>query len=327
MSIFKRQDPTKLQQQVAALKGSSGFQKDEKEWKLTLDAQKNGSAVIRFLPARSDDELAFVRLISHSFKKNNNWFINNCPATHGDYDGCPICQYISENDLFEKAKSKNSEADKLLSLISRKQNFWANILVVKDPGAPENEGKIFKFRFGKKIMDKITSAINGNPDLDEAGIAVTCPFGGANFTLKAKKVGDWPNYDDSTFGATKPIDNIESEDRQKEIFEGMSDLRPIVAPDQFKSKDELSKQFSKVMGGALLGGAAASASASLDEELNGFDKELLSFDNGASKDTAASGGVSNVEVGSGKDLNDDNLLAGVGDNSGDDDLDSLLNDM
>lgn len=69
MSFFKRQDPTKLQEQVAALKGSSGFQKDEKEWKLGVDAQKNGSAVIRFLPNRSDDELAFVRIVNHSFKR------------------------------------------------------------------------------------------------------------------------------------------------------------------------------------------------------------------------------------------------------------------
>ena len=116
MSFFKRQDPTKLQEQVAALKGSSGFQKDEKEWKLTLDAQKNGSAVIRFLPNRSDDELAFVRIVNHSFKKGNQWFIENCPSTHGDYDGCPVCQYISENDLFEKAKVKGSEADKTWAL-------------------------------------------------------------------------------------------------------------------------------------------------------------------------------------------------------------------
>ena len=145
MSFFKRQDPTKLQEQVAALKGSSGFQKDEKEWKLGVDAQKNGSAVIRFLPNRSDDELAFVRIVNHSFKKNNQWFIENCPSTHGDYDACPVCQYISENDLFEKAKVKGSEAEKTLGMIGRKQSFWANILVVKDPMHPENEGKVFKF--------------------------------------------------------------------------------------------------------------------------------------------------------------------------------------
>lgn len=325
MSFFKRQDPTKLQEQVAALKGSSGFQKDEKEWKLTLDAQKNGSAVIRFLPNRSDDELAFVRIVNHSFKNQNQWFIENCPSTHGDYDGCPVCQYISDNDLFEKAKAnKGGEADKLLGRIGRKQSFWANILVVKDPSAPENEGKVFKFRFGKKIMDKITAAIAGNPDLDEPGIAVTCPFGGANFTLKAKKQGDWPNYDDSSFGVPAPIKDIENEARQKEIFEGMSDLRPITAPDQFKPTAELTAKFTKVFGGAATG-AGASAGADLDSELNSFDNELKNFDNGnQSKGAKESGGVSQLNVGGSVPDDDNTPPFDLEGGSGDDDLDKLL---
>ena len=112
---------------------------------------------------------------------------------------------------------------------------------------PENEGKVFKYRFGKKIMDKITAAINGNPELDEPGIAVTCPFDGANFTLKAKKVGDWPNYDDSSFGVPAKIKNIDDEEVQKAIFEGMSDLRPITAESEFKPLAELTTRFNKVM--------------------------------------------------------------------------------
>lgn len=322
MSFFKRQDPTKLQEQVAALKGSSGFQKDEKEWKLGVDSQKNGSAVIRFLPNRSDDELAFVRIVSHSFKKGNQWFIENCPSTHGDYDGCPVCQYISDNDLFEKAKVKGSEADKTLGMIGRKQSFWANILVVKDPMNPENEGKVFKFRFGKKIMDKITAAIAGNPDLDEPGIAVTCPFGGANFTLKAKKVGEWANYDDSGFGVPAPIKGIDDEAVQKAIFEGMSDLRPITAPDQFKPTAELTAKFTKVFGGAATGGS--SAGADLDSELNSFDNDLKNFDNSnQSKGAKESGGVSQLNVG-GSVPEDDTPPFDLNEGSGDDDLDKLL---
>lgn len=322
MSFFKRQDPTKLQEQVAALKGSSGFQKDEKEWKLGVDSQKNGSAVIRFLPNRSDDELAFVRIVSHSFKKGNQWFIENCPSTHGDYDGCPVCQYISDNDLFEKAKVKGSEADKTLGMIGRKQSFWANILVVKDPMNPENEGKVFKFRFGKKIMDKITAAIAGNPDLDEPGIAVTCPFGGANFTLKAKKVGEWANYDDSGFGVPAPIKGIDDEAVQKAIFEGMSDLRPITAPDQFKPTAELTAKFTKVFGGAATGGS--SAGADLDSELNSFDNDLKNFDNSnQSKGAKESGGVSQLNVG-GSVPEDDTPPFDLNEGSGDDELDKLL---
>ncbi|QDH49146.1 ssDNA binding protein [Pantoea phage Phynn] len=332
MSIFKRQDPTKLQQQVAQLKGSSGFQKDEKEWKPTLDAQKNGSAVIRFLPARSDDELAFVRLVSHSFKNNGNWFIENCPSTHGDYDGCPLCVKIKEEDLFEKAKVKGSPAEKLLGQISRKNSFWANVLVIKDPGSPENEGKVFKYRFGKKIMDKITAAIAGNPELDEEGIAVTCPFGGANFSLKIKQVGGYTNYDDCQFGQVSQIKGIEDESRQKEIFEGMSDLRPIIAPSEFKSKEELDKRYFKVMGVAAGSAGGASASASLDDELSGFDKELQNFDNGSSQSAGAtgSGGIGQVPTGAGDSLSEDDtppFNTGSSSNTDDDDLNALLDDI
>lgn len=321
-SIFKRQDPTKLQEQVAGLKGSGGFQKDEKEWKLTTDANKNGSAVIRFLPGRSDDELAFVRIVNHSFKRNNQWYIENCPSTHGDYDACPVCQHITDQDLFEKAKVKGSAADKLLGQIGRKQSFWANILVIKDPSNPENEGKVFKYRFGKKIMDKLTATIKGNPDLDEPGIAITCPFSGANFSLKAKKVGDWANYDDSTFGIPKPIDNIDDEARQKEIFEGMSDLRPITAPDQFKPTSELTTKFNKAMGGELLSGGGASAGGDLDKELSDFDTDLEKFDKSA-KGTVESGGVNQLNVG-GSVPEDDVPFDLDNGGTGDDDLDKLL---
>lgn len=327
-AIFKRQDPTKLQQQVAALKGSGGFQKDEKEWKLTTDSNKNGSAVIRFLPARSDDELAFVRIVNHSFKKNNKWFINNCPSTHGDYDGCPVCQYISEHDLFEKAKAnKNGPEDKLLGQIGRKQSFWANILVIKDPGCPANEGKVFKYRFGKKIMDKITAALNGDEELGVPGINITCPFDGANFTLRSKKQGDFPSYDDSAFNPASPIPNIDSEETQKAIFEGMSDLRPITAPDQFKPTAELTKLFTAAMGGAAIAGAAASASASLDDELNGFDAELSKFD-GQTDDVKSSGGVNGIDLGGSDDDTppfDTDTDSTGGEAGGEDDLDALLN--
>lgn len=329
MSIFKRQDPTKLQEQVAALKGSGGYQKDEKEWRLTTDTNKNGSAVIRFLPARSDDELAFVMLIQHSIKKNNKWYINNCSATHGDYDSCPVCQYISENDLFEKAKAhgEGSEADKLNKLLARKKGYWANILVIRDPAKPENNGKVFKFRFGKSIMDKITSKLKGDEDLGVAGVNVTCPFGGMNFTLRCKEKSGWANYDDSSFDVVSEISNINDEAFQKELMDGMEDLRPITAKDQFKPKADLVKKFSEVMGGAALA-ASANAGADLDKELSDFDKELGSFDQTAGvKD---SGGVSNIAVGTGADLDkaktDDLNLDSEG-GSGDDDLDALLNDL
>lgn len=322
MSIFKRQDPTKLQEEVAKLKGAGGYQKDEKEWRLTTDSNKNGSAVIRFLPARSDDELTFVKLINHSFKKNNKWYINNCSATHGDYDGCPVCQYISDNDLYNKAQANKNGPDAALNqLLARKTKYWANILVIRDPGNPDNNGKVFKFAFGKSIYDKITAKLNGDESLGIEGVNVSCPFTGMNFTLRCKDKGGWANYDDSSFDSTSEIPNINDEAVQKQIFEGMSDLRPIVAADQFKPKADLLKLFSSVMG-ASLAGATSNATKDLDRELSDFDQELKDFD-GQSNNVASSGGVSNLSVGSSNSVPDDAGDIDVG-NSGDEDLDALL---
>ncbi|QPI18000.1 ssDNA-binding protein [Pectobacterium phage POP12] len=323
--LFKRQDPAKLQQQLNQLKGSSGYQKDEKEWRPTIDAQGNGSAVIRFLPARSDDELAFVNLITHGFKENGNWYINNCPATHGDYDGCPVCKYITEQDLFERAKVKGSAAEKMLIKIGRKKGYWANILVIKDPASPENEGKVFKYRFGTKIMDKINAQINVDASLGEIPVDVTCPFGGASLKLKIKKVGGFTNYDDTVFNNPSEIDNITDEAFQKYLFENMSDLRPINAKDQFKSFDELNKLFTKAMGAsALVGGAGASAAKDLDSQLEDFDESLKDFDNSTS---GVSGGGAGAPAQTSTQVPDDDDTPPFSTGSEDDDLNALLDDL
>ena len=99
--MFKRKSTADLAAQMAKLNGNKGFSSEDKgEWKLKLDASGNGQAVIRFLPAKTDDALPFAILVNHGFKKNGKWYIETCSSTHGDYDSCPVCQYISKNDLY-----------------------------------------------------------------------------------------------------------------------------------------------------------------------------------------------------------------------------------
>lgn len=327
--LFKRQDPTKLQAQLATLQGGGGYQKDEKEWKPTLDSAGNGSAVIRFLPARSDDELAIVKLVTHGIKRNNQWFINNCPSTHGDYDGCPVCKYISENDLFEKAQVKGSAAEILLNGkngLKRGTGYWANILVIKDPSAPANEGKVFKYRFGKKIYDKILAKIKGDESLGEAAQDVTCPFAGSDFAMKLKKVSGFTNYDDCNFRNPSEIANINDQGFAQQLMDGMSDLRPIVSKDKFKSFDELNKQFTKVMGGTTAAAAGSTAGGDLDKELDDFDKEMGEY-NTKGTEEKASGGIQNLNT-ENKSLPDDDVPFDLGsdDDTPMDDLDALLAD-
>lgn len=295
--MFKRSNPSQLQAQLAALKGTQGgFGGDKNEWKLKTDAAGNGQAVIRFLPGKGDEGLPFVKLINHGFKKNNKWYIENCSSTHGDFDGCPVCQHLSRNDSY----NTNAEEYKLLK---RKTSYWANILVVKDPGTPENEGKVMKIRFGAKVMEKITSMINVDPEMGETPVDVTCAFEGANFVYKTKKVGGFTNYDDCKFLAQTEIPKISDPEFQQFLNDGMDDLSKLVAPTEFKSYDDLEKKFKQVMGTSLVAGKAASAASSLNNELNDFDSDLTSFDTDVVPPTAAS-----------------TLAADL-----DDDLDSLIN--
>lgn len=312
--MFKRQDSSKLQAQLAALKGGNGFSKeDPKEWKIKTDAAGNGEALIRFLPSKTEDGLPIVKLVNHSFKVNGKWYWENCSSTHGDFDSCPVCKYINEKDLYNTDKTE-------WQLIKRKASYYANILVLKDPHAPENEGKVFKFRFGQKIYDKIVAMVNVNTDMGEVPVDVTCVFSGANFLLKAKKVDKHQNYDDSRFMQPSQLPKIEDEAYQKYLMENMVDLGEIVAPSQFKPFDELETKFKKTMGVSMVAGAAASsAAAAINSQLDDFDAQMNAFDAGTTATSTAS------------DSSADDLMAsldlggGTSSASDLDDLDSLLN--
>ncbi|UJJ22240.1 single-stranded DNA binding protein [Erwinia phage Virsaitis27] len=283
--MFKRKDPAALQAQLASLKGGSGFSSDDKnEWKLK-DDNGNGMAVIRFLPGKGDEGLPFVKLVNHGFKKNGKWYIENCSSTHGDFDNCPVCQHLSKNDSYNTNKPE-------YQLLKRKTSYWANILVIQDKANPETEGKVFKFRFGQKVYDKITAMVEVDTSIGEVPVDVTCPFDGANFVLKTKKVGDFKNYDDSKFLAQSEIPNINDETFQKFLEENMSDLSELTAKDKFKALDVLQKKFEQVMGVAAMGGAASKAAAQADaigDSLDSFDKDMDAFNSKPS--TPASSGA------------------------------------
>lgn len=300
--MFKRKSTADLAAQMAKLNGNKGFSSEDKgEWKLKLDASGNGQAVIRFLPAKTDDALPFAILVNHGFKKNGKWYIETCSSTHGDYDSCPVCQYISKNDLYNTNKTEYSQ-------LKRKTSYWANILVVKDPQAPDNEGKVFKYRFGKKIWDKINAMIAVDTEMGETPVDVTCPWEGANFVLKVKQVSGFSNYDESKFLNQSAIPNIDDESFQKELFEQMVDLSEMTSKDKFKSFEELNTKFTQVLGTAALGGAAAAAASVADKvasDLDDFDKDMEAFSSAKTEDDFMS------STSSSDDGDLDDLLAGL----------------
>lgn len=273
MAGFKRANPSALQEQLEKLTQKNSFDANkEHEWTLQTDAAGNGQAVIRFLPANPNnpDAVPFVKLYSHGFKMaNGKWFIELCPSTIGL--PCPICEHNSAlwNSGIEEDK-------KVASNQKRKTRYYANILVIKDPSNPENNGKVRVFSFGQKIMDKIIAQAAGDEELGTAGQDVTCVFTGSNFILKTKKVSNFANYDDSKFMAPSEIENINDEAYANKLISEMHNIMDYVSPDKFKSSEELLEKFKSKTTGKV-----KSAATELEESISGnsnFDAEMAKYE-------------------------------------------------
>jgi hypothetical protein len=228
-----------LQKQMEKQGGKEGYQKDERFWSLERDKSGNGMAVIRFLPASDGEEIPMVRLFSHGFQGKGGWFIENCPTTHSGRK-CPVCE--ANNELWNSGIEDNK---KIARDRKRKLSYISNILVISDPANRENEGKVFLYKYGKKIFDKLQEAMNPS-DPDEPKFNPFDFWGGANFKLKAHLDAGYVSYDKSGFSAPTPL--FEGEDAKLEaLWKTEHSLKEFVADDQFKSYEELSSRFSQVM--------------------------------------------------------------------------------
>ena len=211
---------------------------DERLWKLEVDKSGNGYAVIRFLPAPDGEDLPFVKLYSHAFQGPGGWYIENSLTTLGQKD--PVSEYNTM--LWNNGTDAGKETARKQK---RKLTYIANIYVVKDPANPENEGKVMLYKFGKKIFDKITAAMQPEFE-DEEAIDPFDFWQGANFKLKAKNVAGYRNYDSSEFARQDAL--LEDDDAMEAIWKKEYSLQDFVAADQFKSYDDLKKRMDYVLG-------------------------------------------------------------------------------
>ena len=227
----------KLVKEVEKVNNSGGGA-DERLWKPELDKTGNGYAVIRFLPAPDGEEIPWAKLYSHAFQGPGGWYIENSLTTSGGKD--PVSEYNRE------LWNSGNESDKdVVRRQKRKLSYYANIYVVKDPTNPQNEGGVFLYKFGKKIFDKVMEAMQPEFE-DETPINPFDFWQGANFKLKiVKKDGYW-NYDKSEFDSVSPL--LEDEDALEAIWNKEYSLSAVVASDQFKSYDDLSKRLKYVLG-------------------------------------------------------------------------------
>ena len=227
----------KLIKQVEKL-NDTGSKDDERFWKPVMDNGGTGSAVIRFLPAPEGCDLPWVQVWSHAFQSNGKWMIDNCLTTLGQ--NCPVCE--ANRELWNTGSKDNQN---IVRDRKRKLSYYSNIYVVKDPANPDNEGKVFLYKFGKKIFDKIMASMQPEFD-DEEPINPFDFWKGANFKLKlVKKDGYW-NYDKSEFAPSSVL--LDDDDELETIYKSLNNLNDFVSPSEFKSYEDLKKRLDYTLG-------------------------------------------------------------------------------
>jgi len=223
---------------------ASAKTEDTRFWKPEVDKAGNGSATIRFLPAPPNEDMPFVRIWDHGFQgPTGKWYIENSRTTLGASEKDPVSEYNSE--LWNISDDDNSPTRKQARTQKRRLHFISNVLVVKDPSHPENEGKVFLYQYGKKIFDKLNDLMNPQFD-DEEAINPFDLWSGANFKLKIRKFEGYRNYDKSEFDKQSAIPG--SDEELEALWNKEYSLKTFIDPSNFKTYDELKNKLNQVLG-------------------------------------------------------------------------------
>lgn len=235
--------------------GAKKSYSDDRYWKPELDKTGNGFAVVRFLPTPQNEEMPWVSYFDHGFQGPGGWYIEKSLTTLNKKD--PVSEYNTQ--LWNTGIEANKE-------IARKQkrrlHYVSNVYVVSDPKNPDNEGKVFLYKYGKKIFEQLKEAISPAFE-DEAAINPFDLREGANFKIKIRKVDGYWNYDKSEFDSVAPL--FEDEDKLNETFSSAYSLTDIIAPSEFKTYEELKEKLDRVLG--LTGSVSTSTAESVAEDL------------------------------------------------------------
>jgi hypothetical protein len=233
--------------------------KDERFWQPTVDKAGNGFAVVRFLPESKNEDLPWVRIFSHGFQGPGGWYIENSLTTLDKKDPCGELNSKLWNNGTDTGKEQARKQKRRLQYIS-------NIYVIKDSDNPENEGKVFLYKYGKKIFDKLNESMQPAFE-DETPINPFNYYEGADFKLKIRKVEGYRNYDKSEFD--NPTEFLDGDDNDlEEVWGKQYALQEFVDPSQFKSYAELETRLTRVLG---LNGSDV-YSQPTDTVVNGLDK-------------------------------------------------------
>lgn len=248
----------KLRAAMETASPSEGAKKsynDDTMWKPELDKTGNGYAVIRFLPTPEGEEMPWVSYFDHGFQGPGGWYIEKSLTTLNKKD--PVSEYNSS--LWNTGIEANKE-------IARKQkrrlHYVSNVYVVSDPKNPDNEGKVFKYRYGKKIFEALKEAISPAFEDEKAINPFDLRDEGANFKIKIRKVDGYWNYDKSEFDSVAPLGD---ESMINSVFSQVHSLSAVIAPDEFKTYEELKEKLERVLGTVGSTSTAESVAEDLEE--------------------------------------------------------------
>ncbi len=214
--------------------------KDDRFWRPQVDDAGTGTATIRFLPEAPGEDTPFVLYYSHGFQGPGGWYIENSRTTLGEKDP------VSEMNTRLWNSGDQAKKDLVSQRYKRKKSYVSNILVIDDPANPENNGKVFLYRYGTKIYQKIQDAMK--PEFsDEEAIVPFDFWKGANFRLRIRKVAGFLNYDKSGFDSMSELFDGD-DDRLKKLWDGEYKLNEFVDSSNYKSYDELKSRLEMVLG-------------------------------------------------------------------------------
>ena len=258
---------------------------DERMWKPSVDKSGNGYAVIRFLPAPEGEELPWTRYWDHGFKgPTGMWYIEKSLTTLGEAD--PVSEMNSR--LWNSGREEDKE---VVRERKRRLHYVSNIYVVQDPANPQNEGKVFLYQYGKKIFDKIMDIMQ--PEFDDEDPVDPFDFWeGADFKLKMRNVAGYRNYDKSEFAKPSPLLGGDDDELEK-VYNSMYSLKDYVAPENFKSYEELKTRLYRVLSEGTDDNPVLSTAESVSvSESTSASSPKESYARGQKTSEAASTGVS-----------------------------------
>jgi len=259
---LKKSSYTDLLSKAESLNKTEVRGADERIWKPEVDKAGNGYAVIRFLPAPDGEDLPWAQVWSHAFQGPGGWYIENSLTTLGKKD--PV------SDLNRTLWNSGNDADKETARKQkRKLSYYSNIYVISDPANPENEGRVFLYKFGKKIFDKLTEAMQP-AFADETPINPFDFWKGADFKVKIRKVEGYWNYDKSEFAEPSTLKGFDDSELEL-IWKQQYSLTDFTAPDKFKTFEELETRLQTVLSATQ---PTRKIDAELEDESEGKYREV-----------------------------------------------------